>query len=151
MPFGFVFSPTDAELMEDYLLPKLKGKKLPSNYIVDLKDVYQYDPDHLPYRKFFKLWFHLFKVCICLMTVCFVLRAWLSININIRYRVVNNSYDQEIQFYLLDHDNRSLEVWILTNSCVGCYNWYQPFIFTFNLLSLDFDSRILFFFDRYHE
>lgn len=52
LPFGFVFSPTDAELVEGYLLPKLKGKKLPSNYIVDLDNVYQYDPPNLPYSKF---------------------------------------------------------------------------------------------------
>lgn len=54
MPSAYVFDPTGAELVEGYLIPKLKGQKLPSNCIVDLDNIYQYDPHHLLYNSKFQ-------------------------------------------------------------------------------------------------
>ncbi|PIN11463.1 hypothetical protein CDL12_15931 [Handroanthus impetiginosus] len=47
IPIGFRFLPEDVELLDYYLLPRLKGEKLPADFIMDL-DVYQYDPHQLP-------------------------------------------------------------------------------------------------------
>ncbi|KAI3452896.1 hypothetical protein Pfo_009559 [Paulownia fortunei] len=47
LPFGYRFLPTAFELLQYYLVPKLKGEELPSDYVRDL-DVYGYDPEQLP-------------------------------------------------------------------------------------------------------
>ncbi|KAH6807263.1 hypothetical protein C2S51_028371, partial [Perilla frutescens var. frutescens] len=54
LPFGYRFDPTNEELVKFYLTPKLKGEKLPSEYIMDLDDVYRYDPTNLPFMNQFK-------------------------------------------------------------------------------------------------
>ncbi|KAG8366435.1 hypothetical protein BUALT_Bualt17G0079500 [Buddleja alternifolia] len=51
VPLGFRFRPSDVELMEYYLLRKIKGEQLASNFIKDL-NVYQYDPPQLPLSQF---------------------------------------------------------------------------------------------------
>ncbi|XP_073132646.1 NAC domain-containing protein 96-like [Henckelia pumila] len=48
LPLGFLFLPTDMELLEYYLIPKLKGDPLPANMIGSLDDIYKYDPDQIP-------------------------------------------------------------------------------------------------------
>ncbi|GFQ06637.1 nac transcription factor 25 [Phtheirospermum japonicum] len=47
LPFGYKFHPTPFEVLQYYLVPKLKGEPLPSGYVKDL-DVYQFDPDQIP-------------------------------------------------------------------------------------------------------
>lgn len=51
LPLGYRFDPTDVELLEYYLIPRLKCKELPSDYVNDL-EVYQYEPSQLPLSKF---------------------------------------------------------------------------------------------------
>ncbi|KAH6801987.1 hypothetical protein C2S51_033433 [Perilla frutescens var. frutescens] len=51
LPFGYKFNPTSVELLEDYLIPKLKGDELPSPYVMDLH-VYDYEPPQLPFNVF---------------------------------------------------------------------------------------------------
>ncbi|CAA0841772.1 Putative NAC domain-containing protein 61 [Striga hermonthica] len=43
----FRFRPTPFEALQYYLVPKLRGEALPSDYIKDL-DVYKYDPEQIP-------------------------------------------------------------------------------------------------------
>ncbi|KAK6116430.1 hypothetical protein DH2020_049892 [Rehmannia glutinosa] len=47
LPFGYRFHPTPFELLQYYLVPKMKGERLPSNYIKDL-EIYRYDPQQFP-------------------------------------------------------------------------------------------------------
>ncbi|XP_073130848.1 NAC domain-containing protein 13-like [Henckelia pumila] len=46
-PLGFRFHPTENQLIQYYLIPKVNGEKLPLDAIMDL-DVYQFDPEQLP-------------------------------------------------------------------------------------------------------
>ncbi|GER52115.1 NAC-domain protein [Striga asiatica] len=46
LPFGYRFHPTPFEVVQYYLVPKLKGEGLPSGYIKDL-DVYKFDPQQI--------------------------------------------------------------------------------------------------------
>lgn len=52
LPFGYRFDPTSLELIDYYLIPKIKGEQLPSDYVADLDNLYQYDPHQLPFSKF---------------------------------------------------------------------------------------------------
>ncbi|KAL6543719.1 hypothetical protein OROGR_010216 [Orobanche gracilis] len=50
LPCGYKFHPTSFEILQYYLLPKMKGEQLPSDNIKYL-DVYQYDPHQLTFNK----------------------------------------------------------------------------------------------------
>ncbi|GER40570.1 NAC domain containing protein 25 [Striga asiatica] len=47
LPYGYRFHPTPFEVVQYYLVPKLRGEGLPSGYIKDL-DVYKFDPQQIP-------------------------------------------------------------------------------------------------------
>lgn len=51
LPTGFRFCPTEHQLIEYYLIPKVMGNKPPLASVMDL-DVYKFDPDQLPLSKF---------------------------------------------------------------------------------------------------
>ncbi|XP_057788890.1 NAC domain-containing protein 2-like [Salvia miltiorrhiza] len=52
LPFGYKFDPTSVELLQHYLIPKLRGEKLPSDYVMDLDHLYTYEPCQLPFNQF---------------------------------------------------------------------------------------------------
>ncbi|XP_019161399.1 PREDICTED: NAC domain-containing protein 7-like [Ipomoea nil] len=51
LPVGFVFSPTDSELI-DYLKKKINGRPLPSDIIKEIPYLYEYPPELLPIGEF---------------------------------------------------------------------------------------------------
>lgn len=55
LPSGFVFAPTEEELVLYYLGNKVLGRRLPSNAIKEIDHIYQFDPEEIPIGEEFQI------------------------------------------------------------------------------------------------
>lgn len=54
LPDGFLFVPTEVEIVLYYLGNKVLGRRLPSKAIKEIDNIYQFDPEEIPVGEFFE-------------------------------------------------------------------------------------------------